>query len=105
MTIREIRFDGYSPVAVLDNGTFDTFDARRFDAVIEDARRGLIDLDNTFYIELDDADDNLAIDVNDDALALADDDAFEDADDGDFGDDFDLRIDPDGWTSTFYVGY
>lgn len=27
MTIREIRFDGFSPVAVLDNGTFDTFDA------------------------------------------------------------------------------
>ncbi len=96
MTIREIRFDGYSPVAILDDGTFDTFEARRFDAVIEDARRGVVDLDNTFYIELDDADD---------ALALADDDDFEGADDGDFGDDFDLRIDSDGWTSTVYVGY
>lgn len=92
MTIREIRFDGYSPVAVLANGTFDTFDARRFDAVIKDGRRGVINLDNTFHIELDDADDELAIDVDDDALALAD-------------DDFDLRIDPNGWTSTVYVGY
>lgn len=96
MTIREIRFDGYSPVAVLDNGTFDTFDARRFDAVVHDARLGVIDLDNTFHIELDDADDELAIDVDDDALALADDD---------FDDVFDLLIDPNSWTSTVYVGY
>lgn len=96
MTIREIRFDGFSPVAVLDNGTFDTFDARRFDAVVHDARLGVIDLDNTFHVELDDADDELAIDVDDDALALADDD---------FDDVFDLRIDPNGWTSTVYVGY
>lgn len=104
MTIREIRFDGFSPVAVLDNGTFDTFDARRFDAVIEDARRGLIDLDNTFHIELDDADDELAIDVDDDVLALADDGDFDDTETC-FGDGFDLRIDPDGWISTVYVGY
>lgn len=102
MTIREIRFDGFSPVAVLDNGTFDTFDARRFDAVIEDARRGVVDLDNTFHIELDDADD-LAIDVDDDVLALAE-DGFDD-EDAYFGDGFDLRIDPNGWTSTVYVGY
>ena len=96
MTIREIRFDGFSPVAVLDNGTFDTFDARRFDAVVHDARLGVIDLDNTFHIELDDADDELAIDVDDAALALADDD-FENV--------FDLLIDPNSWTSTVYVGY
>lgn len=99
MTIHEIRFNGYSPVAVLDDGTFDTFDARRFDAVIEAARRGVVDLDNTFYIELDDADDELVTDVDDDALALADDD------DDDFEDDFDLRIDQNGWTTTIYVGY
>ena len=92
MTIREIRFDGFSPVAILDDGTFDTFDAWRFDAVIANARRGVVDLDNTFYIELDDADDYLAIDVDDDALALAD-------------DNFDLQIDPSGWVSTVYVGY
>lgn len=105
MTIREIRFDGYSPVAVLDNGTFDTFDARRFDAVVHDARLGVIDLDNTFHIEPDDADDDLAIDVDDDALALADDDGDSDDADAYFGDGFDLRIDPNGWTSTVYVGY
>lgn len=104
MTIREIRFDGFSPVAILEDGTFDTFDAHRFDAVIEDARLGVIDLDNTFHIELDDADDDLGIDVDDDALALADDDDFDD-EDAYFGDGFDLRIDPDGWTSTVFVGY
>lgn len=103
MTIREIRFDGFSPVAVLDNGTFDTFDARRFDAVVSDARNGVIDLDNTFIIELEELDDDYDLridddiaDVDDDALALADDD---------FDDDYDLRIDFNGWTSTVYVGY
>lgn len=99
MTIREIRFDGVSPVAVLDDGTFDTFDARRFDTVLSDARNGVVDLDNTFHIELEELDDDSAdvdVDVDDDALALADDD---------FEDDFDFRIDFNGWTSTVYVSY